>query len=127
MKKYISLFVLAFVFVILFSGCGKTDRLNVDYSQYSFVNVRWMRQAEHDVETIFFGEYGSFSYSCACGNPVNDADLCEGYRYDDTTKTITLDCIEITDNMITVIKIVKCEENELHLDFNGETRIFTKT
>ena len=25
-----------------------------------------------------------------------------------------------------VIKIVKCDEKELHLDFNGETRIFTK-
>ena len=113
--------------VVLFSGCGKIGKSNVDYSQYSFVNIRWTRQAEHDVETICFGEDGSFSYSCACGNPVNDADLCEGYRYDDTTKTITLDCIETTDNMITVIKIVKCEENELHLDFNGETRIFTKT
>ena len=28
--------------------------------------------------------------------------------------------------MVTVIKIVKCEENELHLDFDGDVRVFTK-
>ena len=86
----------------------------------------WTRNAEHDTETIHFGEDGSFSYSCSCGNPVNDSDLCDGYTYDDATKTITLDCIETTDEMITIIKIVKCDENSLHLDFDGEIRIFEK-
>ena len=57
---------------------------------------------------------------------MNDSDLCEGYTYDDATKTITLDCIEVTEEMITVIKIVKCNEKELHLDFDGEIRVFTK-
>ena len=129
MKKYISLFALVFVCAILFVGCAKnekTDNSSVDYSKYSFVNSSWTRDAEHDIETIYFGEDGSFSYYCACGNPVNDADLCEGYTYDDATKIITLDCIEITDDMVTVIKIVKCDEKELHLDFNGQTRVFTK-
>lgn len=86
----------------------------------------WTRNAEHDTETIRFGEDGSFSYFCSCGNPVNDSDLCDGYTYDDATKTITLDCIETTDEMFTIIKIVKCDENSLHLDFNGEIRIFEK-
>ena len=127
MKKCISLFIV--VFAILFVGCAKNEKaddISVDYSEYSFVNASWTRDAEQDIETIRFGEDGSFSYSCACGNPVNDADLCEGYTYDDATKTITLDCIEETDEMITVIKIVKCDEKELHLDFDGEVRIFTK-
>ena len=123
MKKYICLIVLTFVCTLFFAGCTKE---NVDYSKYSFVNVSWTRDAEHDIETIYFGEEGNFSYYCACGNPVNDSDLCEGYTYDDDTKTITLDCIEETDEMITVIKIVKCDEEELHLDFNGEVRVFTK-
>ncbi len=130
MKKYISLFLLFFVIIVLFAGCNKTLKTNnssVDYSKYSFVNTSWSRDAEHDIETIRFGEDGSFSYSCACGNPVNDADLCEGYTYDDATKTITLDCLEITDEMVTVIKIVKSNEKELHLDFNGEIRIFTNS
>ena len=129
MKKYISLFALVFVCAILFVGCSgnkKTEDQSVDYSKYSFVNTPWTRDAEQDTETIRFGEDGSFSYYCGCGNPVNDADLCEGYTYDDATKTITLDCIETTDEMVTIIKIVKCDEKELHLDFNGETRVFTK-
>ena len=114
---------------LLFAGCGdhkKTEDQSADYSQYPFVNISWTRDAEHDTETIHFGEDGSFSYSCSCGNPVNDSDLCDGYTYDDATKTITLDCIETTDEMITIIKIVKCDENSLHLDFDGEIRIFEK-
>ena len=127
MKKYISLFSLVLLCIILFVGCAKNDKTdNVDYSQYSFVNISWTRDAENDTETIRFGDDGSFGYSCGCGNPVNDSDLCEGYTYDDDTKTITLDCFETTDEMITVIKIVKCDEKELNLDFDGEIRIFTK-
>ncbi len=55
---------------------------------------------------------------------MNDSDLCEGYIYDDTTKTITLNCIETTNEMVTTIKIVKCDKNSLHLDFDGEIKIF---
>ena len=98
----------------------------LDYSKYPFVNISWTRDAEHDTETIRFGADGKFTYYCGCGNPVNDSDLCEGYTYDDTTKIIELDCIETTDEMVTTIKIVKCDENSLHLDFNGEIRVFEK-
>ncbi len=129
MKKYLSLVALVFVCAILFVGCSenkKTEDSSVDYSKYSFVNTSWTRDAEHDTETIRFGEDGSFSYYCGCGNPVNDSDLCEGYTYDDATKTITFNCIETTDEMVTIIKIVKCDENSLHLDFDGEIRIFQK-
>ena len=129
MKKCIYLIALLLISTILFVGCSdnkKPENQSVDYSKYSFVNTSWTRDAEHDTETIRFGEDGSFTYYCGCGNPVNDSDLCEGYTYDDPTKTITLDCIELTDEMITVIKIVKCDENSLHLDFDGEIRIFEK-
>ena len=129
MKKCLSLVALVLVCVILFMGCDgnqKTKVPSIDYSKYSFVNISWTRDAEHDTETIRFGEDGSFSYYCGCGNPVNDSDLCDGYIYDDATKTITLDCIETTDEMVTIIKIVKCDENSLHLDFDGEIRIFEK-
>lgn len=129
MKKLISLFMLITVCFALVIGCNKTDTTShvaIDYSLYPFVNISWTREADHDFETIRFTDDGCFSYSCACGNPVNDSDLCEGYTYDDKTKTITLDCFETTDEMITVIKIVKCDEQELHLDFDGDIRIFTK-
>lgn len=103
-----------------------TEASNVDSGEYSFFNTSWTRDAEHDTETIRFGEDGSFSYSCGCGNPVNDADLCEGYTYDAATKTITLNCIETTEEMITSIQVVKCDANSLHLDFGGEIRIFER-
>ena len=129
MKKCLSLITLILVCATLFVGCSDNknkENASVNYSQYSFVNISWTRDAEHDTETIRFGADGSFTYYCACGNSVNDSDLCEGYTYDDKTKTITLECIETTDEMVTVIKIVKCDENELQLDFDGEVRTFTK-
>ena len=129
MKKCLSLITLVLVCAILFVGCSgnkNTEDPSVDYSKYSFVNTSWTRDAEQDIETIRFGSDGHFTYYCSCGNPVNDSDLCEGYTYDDKTKTITLECIETTDEMVTVIKIVKCDENELQLDFDGEVRTFTK-
>ena len=129
MKKLVSLFAIVLICALLFVGCsnnGKSDNRDADYSKYSFVGVSWTRDADNDIETIRFGADGSFTYYCACGNSVNDSDLCEGYTYDDKTKTITLECIETTDEMVTVIKIVKCDENELQLDFDGEVRTFTK-
>jgi hypothetical protein len=129
MKKIISVMALVLVFATLFAGCGgngKSKGSKVDYSEYPFVNISWTREGEHDTETIRFNADGSFTYSCGCGNPVNDSDLCEGYTYDDATKTITLNCSETTDEMVTVIKIVKCDENSLQLDFNGDVRMFEK-
>ena len=129
MKRFIYLIALLLISTILFVGCKgniNTEDQSVDYSKYSFVNTSWTRDAEQDIETIRFGSDGHFTYYCSCGNPVNDSDLCEGYTYDDATKTITLNCIETTDEMVTTIKIVKCDENSLHLDFDGEIRIFEK-
>ena len=129
MKRYICLIALLLISALLSVGCSdnkKAENQSVDYSKYSFVNTSWTRDAEQDIETIRFGEDGHFTYYCSCGNPVNDSDLCEGYIYDDSTKTITLNCIETTDEMVTEIKIVKCDENTLHLDFDGEIRVFEK-
>ena len=98
----------------------------VDYSQYDFTDVIWTRDTEVDVEYIAFKSDGSFRYSCACGNPVNDADMCQGYVYDDNTKTIKLDYFETTDETITTITILSCDEELLVLDFDGEQRSFTR-
>ena len=127
MKK-IALIFLAMIIACgtVFVGCDKGSKgEKKDYSAFAFTNVSWTREGEHDAETIRFGADGSFSYSCACGNPVNDSDLCEGYTYDDTTKTVTLEYIEETDAP-TVIKIVKCDGDELQLEINGEILAFVK-
>ena len=128
MKKLFYSVLVLLISAILFVGCNgnKKESQKVDYSEYPFTDISWTRDAEHDIETIRFGGDGGFVYYCACGNPVNDSDLCEGYSYDDTTKTITLNCIDTTEEMVTTIKIVKCDENSLHLDFNGEIRVFEK-
>ena len=139
MKKFISVFALILVCAMLLVGCGKSEKNDapettdapetqkaVDYSRYEFTDVSWTRTTEYDTETLRFRSNGGFSYYCACGNPVNDSDMCEGYTYDDETKTVTLNCFETSEEMVTVIKIVKCEGGELHLDFNGEIRVFTK-
>lgn len=128
MKKSIYLFIVIFILVSLFTGCANNDTNNQieNYTEFSFADISWKRNAENDVETIRFGADGSFSYSCSCGNPVNDADLCEGYSYNDATKTITLKFIEETEDAVSTIEILKCDEKELHLDFDGDLRIFTK-
>lgn len=111
------------------TGCqvfGEFGKETVDYSTYAFTEGSWTREAEHDTETIRFGADGTFRYSCACGNPVNDSDLCEGYSYDEESKIIKLHCVETTDEMVTDIKVIKCDEDSLELDFGGEIRIFTK-
>ena len=92
----------------------------------TFMDISWTRDAGNDIETIRFSFEGDFTYYCACGNPVNDSDLCEGYTYDEKTKTITLDCLEITDEMVTTIKVVKYTDTVLELDFDGEIRRFEK-
>lgn len=129
MKKYFSILILVILCGVLSVGCMGNDKqsdVSVDYSNYAFTSGSWTRTATNDIETIRFGADGSFTYYCACGNPVNDSDLCEGYIYNDETKTITLNCVEVTDEMVTVIKIEKCDDKELHLNFDGETRIFTR-
>lgn len=124
MKKIIIILVLG---ILILTGCEEKNNEKIDYSKYSFTNVSWVRDSGHDIETIKFKSDGSFSYSCACGNPVNDADLCEKYTYNDDTKEIKLTCFETTDETITTIKIVKVTEESLELDFDGEIRTFEKS
>ena len=125
MKKILlSLLVISLCFGM--TGCKEKKKEKIDYSKYSFTDVSWTRNAEQDIETIRFSSDGSFRYSCACGNPVNDADLCEKYTYDDEKKIIKLECFETTEDTITTIKLVNYDENTLELDFDGEIRKFSK-
>ena len=110
--------------LLCLTGCD--DAKEKDFSEYLFTDVIWTRDSENDIETIVFKSDGSFSYSCSCGNPVNDSDLCESYTYNDETKEIKFDCFETTEEMITNIKIIEMDENVLELDFNGEIRKFEK-
>lgn len=90
------------------------------------MDISWVRETEGDTETLYFSSDGSFHYSCACGNSVNDLDLCEGYTYDDTTKTISLRCLTVTESMVTKIIIKNYDESSIELDFDGDIRTFEK-
>ena len=124
MKKIFLIFILS---ILLLTGCETKNNKKIDYSEYLFTNINWERDGENDIETIRFNADGTFGYSCSCGNPVNDSDLCEGYTYNDETKEIKLDCFELTDEMITTIKIIEVTETTLELDFDGEIRFFEKS
>ena len=121
------LLVLTILLLFLHCGCARNNTIEtVDYSQYSFTNAVWTRKTEYDIENIRFGSDGSFTYWCACGNPINDSDLNEGYTYDDETKTITIKYIEITEETVLTIKIEACDDKNLKLNFDGEIREFVK-
>ena len=115
MRKGIFLLMVCLCFL---TGCGKEEA--------GFTDISWTRDTEADTETIFFGSDGSFHYFCGCGNPVNDADLCEGYTYDEKSGSIMLDCFETTEEMVTEIRVVSFDKNRLKLDFDGEIRTFEK-
>ena len=119
MKKVIGLLLV----VLFLTGC---EDEKIDYSNYLFTDVNWIRNTEYDTENIRFKSDGRFSYFCGCGNPVNDADLCESYTYDEKTNEIKLDCFETTEETVETIKIIEMTEEMLRLDFNGEIREFIK-
>ena len=122
MKKIIILLLITF----LITGCSNENSNKVNYSQYAFTDVVWERDAENDLETVIFEWNGSFTYYCACGNPVNDSDLCETYTYNDTTKEIRLNCSDVSAETITIIKVVESTKNTLKLDFGDEIREFKR-
>ena len=128
MKKKIFAIILCGATILSLTGCGSIKEKNKekDYSNHSFTDVTWTRDAENDIETLRLKSDGSFAYYCSCGNPVNDSDMCESYTYDDETKEIKFDCFETTDEMVTTVKVVKVTENTLELDFDGEIRTFEK-
>ena len=122
MKKHnFLLIVLCCMVACCLVGCAPKSK--VDYSIYNFVGVQWIRNTECD-ETLCFLPNGEFRYTCACGNPVNDADVVESYSYDDTRKMFTLNCYEQIEGMITEIKLISCDGKVLELDFDGASRTF---
>ena len=121
--------MLALLLVIctVLTGCkGRQAEQVVNLPTDDFINVEWTRNTESCTETLCFREDGTCSYYCACGEPVNDDDLCEGYRYDPETKTVYLIFSETTDETITQCTVKSCDGQTLVLDFGGQERIFER-
>lgn len=127
-RKCLAVFLLCVMLLYSLTSCGPIEKggTEVDYSKYAFTDVNWVRDGDCDIETLRFKANGDFQYSCACGNPVNDADVVDSYTYDDTTKTFTLHCVEEVDGMVTKITLIECDGDTLKLDFDGEVRILVR-
>lgn len=100
---------------------NKTDIIS------DFVDIRYERSTEADTEFIRFYKDGSFSYYCACGNPVDNADLCEYYTYDKEDNKIELVCYDGVPKKEKNIKILTATKDKLKIEINGEIREFTRT
>ncbi len=124
MRKILVLFLALSVFGTLLSGCQKRNEPTKDLSGYDFVDVEWTRDSDVCFETLHFNSDGSFGYHCACGEPVNYADLCEGYSYNPETQTIYLDFSERIPEAVSEIKLKSCDGKSLVLDFGGDIRAF---
>lgn len=118
-NKLISFAVIIVVILNAFIGCSETKK-----SELPFADIKWTRSTESDTEYIMFSSDGEFIYYCACGNPVNDSDLCSGYLYNKQNETIKLNYSDTSVEFTTEIKIVKYTDDELVLDFDGDIRKF---
>ncbi len=120
MKKSTCLILALVLLVLPLCACQNSDfELESD-----FMDVQWTRSTDADTEYIRFSSEGSFSYYCACGNPVNDSDLCEGYTYDPDKGIIKLK-YDFIPFYTTKIKVLKCDGETLTLKFPDGERIFT--
>ncbi len=110
--KRISLYILILMLSVSFlSGCAKNE-------VPAFANTQWSRNTETDTEYIRFDAEGNFSYYCACGNAVDNSDVCNGYTYKNNVITLKFD----GKNEKIIVK--EHTKNKLTLDFSGDVRTF---
>ncbi|MGN1370662.1 MAG: hypothetical protein ACI4XM_00065 [Candidatus Coprovivens sp.] len=124
-KKILGIIVIAVILItiiVILSIIALNQKEQNSSLNTTILTKEWSRQIEGDTEYISFSKDGNFSYFCACGNSVDDYDLCDTYTYDKKTNKITLNCD--SSDIIDKITIVKSTEYELVLEFNGETREF---
>ena len=63
MKKF---FIILIVSVFFFVGCEGKKNEKIDYSEYLFTDINWVRDSGYDIETLKFNTDGSFSYNSGC-------------------------------------------------------------
>ena len=126
MKKRVRIWALCVAVCLTLVGCGagQPEETKPALERGGFEDMIWVRDTESCIETLCFRSDGSCSYYCACGNPVNDDDLCEGYRYDAESKSILLEFLETTEETVTEIRVERFDGTTLVLDFDGDVRTF---
>lgn len=126
-KKIIIALIILVISILIVIGlvsinASKDSKKYNDKLDDYITKVEWSRPGDGDTEFIIFNEKGHFAYYCACGNPIDDYDLCDSYTYDKESKTIKLDCS--SSSISDKIKIIKSTEYKLVLEIDGEKRTF---
>lgn len=126
MKNRVWIWALCVAVCLALAGCrnGQPKETKPAAQRGGFEDMTWTRDSGTCIETLRFRSDGSCSYFCACGNPVNDDDLCEGYRYDAASKRIFLEFMETTEETVTEIRVESFDGATLVLDFDGDLRTF---
>lgn len=122
MKKFGICGWMLLVCSFLMIGCGDEKT----HDKYDFQDVLWYRELEADVEYIYFGSDGEFSYYCSCGSPVDDYDMYDQYTYQPEKQTIQLKGVKSFFWMREKIVIQSCDETTLELKNGNEIRIFER-
>ena len=122
MQKCVCLVLAVLLLCLPLFGC-RSNEIPLQYN-YDFVNVDWLRDVDGCTETLRFRANGDFAYFCACGSPVDNYDLCEGYTYNNVDKIFELIFPSPKGKMVEEVKLVSCDGQTLVLDFGQQQRSF---
>jgi len=120
MKKILAVLLTA---TVLLAGCGKEKVETKNEKNTAFpkgdkcdflINANWEGNDTQCVNVINFKKDKGFSNWCYCGTPVGDADLVEGFSYNDKDKTVTL--YDDEGKEYEKGKILYCDERYLIID-----------
>lgn len=85
----------------------------------------WERKTDSEIETLYLGKKGHFSYYTSEGNPVGDYDLCESYYY--RRNEIKLQCLSLNNKEYpNKFKVVSYSDKKLVLKIGKEEVTFYK-
>lgn len=123
MKRLLGSLLLISMLGTALSACGGLPE-HASETVCSFMDIKWVLENDSCGEEIYFDSDGDCGYYCGCGEPLNCDDLCEGYSYDEESRTIHLEFSGLAIGATDEICVLHCDGNYLVLDFDGEEHIF---
>lgn len=119
MKRVLILFIIS----LGLTGCRQKEGIK-DALPKELMNREWFFYDETigEHEIMRFKEDGSYSYHCACGEPIGDSDLYESYRYDSDEGIIEL--LTAKGRCVSKLELIRYNERHMLLDVDGEIKDF---
>jgi len=121
-RLYLLLMVIS---MITMSGCSKIPKTEETIISADFADKEWRFYNEVTSEHLCLnlGSDGSYSYHCACGEPVGNSDLYDRYEYDEEAKLLTL--FSSSDNATDQIEVLRYNIHHLMVRIDGEVKDFS--